>query len=161
MLANKKLIYNNSIIDLQIIYKSNDIPNKLKFQKWVKTILFYFQIQAQITIRLVDKKESYNLNLKYRGKRRPTNILSFSFEKPLWINLSLLGDLVICFPIIQKEAAEQGKSIECHLAHMVVHGTLHLLGYDHYKVYQAKKMESIEIKIMSLLGYPNPYYLDY
>ncbi|MBK4775291.1 rRNA maturation RNase YbeY [Candidatus Pantoea edessiphila] len=146
-----------NILNLQIICKSNNIPNKLTFQNWIKTILSYFQIKGQITIRLVNEKESYDLNLRYCGKSKPTNVLAFPFEKPFWIELPLLGDLVVCMPILEIEAIEQGKNIEFHLAHIIIHGTLHLIGYNHNKLSQAKKMEATEIKIMSILGYPNPY----
>ncbi|PPI88048.1 rRNA maturation RNase YbeY [Candidatus Pantoea edessiphila] len=148
----------DNIVDLQIACKHNtDIPNLSTFQKWIKTIFIYFGIKHQVTIRLVNNNESCRLNLKYRGKDYPTNILSFPFERPPWIKSYLLGDLVICFPVITKEAIEQKKSIEFHLAHIVVHGILHLLGYSHNNINKANTMESIEIEIMSLIGYPNPY----
>ncbi|PPI86896.1 rRNA maturation RNase YbeY [Candidatus Pantoea edessiphila] len=146
--------------DLQIACKNTiNIPNIMKFQCWIKNIFIYLQIKNNITIRLVDKEESCKLNLMYRKKNNSTNILSFPFEQFPFIKLPLLGDLVICFPLIEEESIQQGKTIEFHLLHIIVHGILHLLGYTHNKRYEAKKMEFIEIKIMSILGYPNPYYI--
>ncbi|PPI88720.1 rRNA maturation RNase YbeY [Candidatus Pantoea edessiphila] len=146
------------IVDLQIACREvNNIPNILNFKNWIEKILIYFHKKSEITIRLVDEEESRNLNLRYRGKNKSTNILSFPFEQPTNIKLSLLGDLVICFPLIEREAIEQGKNIELHLVHMLVHGVLHLLGYTHNTENETNLMECLEIKIMSILDYPNPY----
>ncbi|PXY95137.1 rRNA maturation RNase YbeY [Frischella perrara] len=146
------------ILDLQIATSdSNDIPSKDKIQQWLTFILPQFVNEAELTIRIVDEQESQYLNNLYRHKDRPTNVLSFPFESPVEMETPLLGDLVICKQIVQKEALEQNKSLESHWAHMIVHGCLHLLGYDHIDDNEAQEMESIEIDIMAALGFANPY----
>ncbi|WP_288791436.1 rRNA maturation RNase YbeY, partial [uncultured Enterobacter sp.] len=97
------------------------------------------------------------LNLTYRGKDKPTNVLSFPFEAPPGIEMPLLGDLIICRQVVEQEAKEQQKPLEAHWAHMVVHGSLHLLGYDHIEDDEAEEMESLETEIMLALGYEDPY----
>lgn len=146
------------ILDLQIATSdSNDIPSQDKIQQWLTFILPQFVNEAELTIRIVDEQESQYLNNLYRHKDRPTNVLSFPFESPVEMETPLLGDLVICKQIVQKEAQEQNKSLESHWAHMIVHGCLHLLGYDHIDDNEAQEMESIEIDIMADLGFANPY----
>lgn len=111
----------------------------------------------EVLIRIVDTEESAALNEKYRGKTGPTNVLSFPFAVPPGIPNRLLGDLVICAPVVEREAREQGKSAEAHWAHMVVHGMLHLQGYDHVEEREAEIMEAREVEILSRLGVENPY----
>ena len=113
--------------------------------------------EYELTIRVVDEEESQSLNSQYRGKDNPTNVLSFPFEAPAEIELDLLGDLVICAPVVGKEATEQSKEEIAHWAHMVIHGTLHLQGYDHIEDEEAEAMEALEVKILSALGFPDPY----
>ncbi|WP_367675982.1 rRNA maturation RNase YbeY [Buchnera aphidicola] len=108
-------------------------------------------------MRIVNILEIKKLNFIYRKKKEPTNILSFPFERPKHIKSTFLGDLVICLKIIQKESKLQKKTIEAHLAHIIIHGTLHLIGYTHDNFYNAQIMQSIEIKNMIQLGYKNPY----
>jgi probable rRNA maturation factor len=127
-----------------------DIPTKNIFKKWAKAAL---RVDTEVTIRLVDEAEGRALNLAYRGKDYATNVLTF----PLAETPHLMGDIVICAPIVASEAAEQGKTVEAHFAHLTVHGILHLHGYDHETEPQAELMESIEIQILSKLGYANPY----
>ena len=112
---------------------------------------------ASVVIRLVDEAESARLNMVYRHKQGATNVLSFPFEAPPGIDEAHLGDVVICAPVVAREAAEQGKTPEAHWAHMVVHGMLHLQGYDHIEEVDARRMEALEIKILDRLGYDNPY----
>ena len=112
---------------------------------------------ASVSLRIVSEQEITELNHKYRHINKPTNVLSFPFEPLPEVNVSLLGDIVVCAKIIQDEASQQSKSIEQHWAHMVVHGVLHLLGYEHEEEQQAEKMESLEIDILSKSGFPNPY----
>lgn len=111
----------------------------------------------ELAIRIVDPDESQQLNFQYRQKNKPTNILSFPFEAIPGVSFPLLGDLIICAPIVSKEAETQQKTLESHWAHMIIHGVLHLLGYDHIEESEAEKMENIEVKLMAELGYANPY----
>ncbi|NIH15610.1 rRNA maturation RNase YbeY [Serratia symbiotica] len=146
------------ILDLQIACEdSNNLPDETAFQRWLRAVLLKFKEEAEVTVRLVDEAESNELNLTYRGKDKPTNVLSFQFEAPPGIVLPLLGDLIICQQVVEQEAAEQGKTSEAHWAHMVVHGSLHLLGYDHIEEDAAEEMESLETEIMHGLDYPDPY----
>lgn len=112
---------------------------------------------AEVSVRIVDEAESQELNARYRGKDKPTNVLSFPADLPPELKLPLLGDLVICAPVVAREAEEQGKSVEAHWAHMLVHGCLHLLGYDHIEDAEAEAMEALETRIITQLNYPPPY----
>ncbi len=135
---------------LQIASKMAEIPAKNLFKKWAKAAL---RVDTEVTIRLVDEAEGRALNLAYRNKDYATNVLTFTItETP-----HLMGDIVICAPVVIKEATEQGKTIAAHFAHLTVHGILHLHGYDHEIEAQAELMEAIEIQIMTKLGYANPY----
>lgn len=146
------------ILDLQLACDDNSgLPDAAHFQRWLDAAILPLQSEAEVTIRLVDNAESQQLNLTYRGKDRPTNVLSFPFEAPAGIELPLLGDLVICRQVVEQEAQEQGKLPEAHWAHMVIHGSLHLLGYDHIITAEAEEMEHLETEIMLALGYEDPY----
>lgn len=112
--------------------------------------------QALVTLRLVDADESRRLNARFRGKRRPTNVLSFTYDMPPG-RAGLAGDVVICAPVVMAEAAAQGKSRRAHWAHLVVHGILHLRGHDHVHEADAQVMEAAEIRILRRLGFSNPY----
>lgn len=113
--------------------------------------------RLEITVRVVENAESQTLNDTYRGKDNPTNVLSFPFEQPPGLNLPLLGDLVVCQSVVKQEAAQQKKPIDAHWAHMLVHGTLHLLGYDHINDEEAEEMERLEVQILNSLGIDDPY----
>lgn len=146
------------ILDLQVACDSTaDLPAESQFHRWLSAAVTPFQPESEVTVRLVDEAESHELNLTYRGKDKPTNVLSFPFEAPPGIELPLLGDLIICRQVVEQEAIEQEKALEAHWAHMVVHGSLHLLGYDHIEDDEAEEMESLETEIMHGLGYPDPY----
>lgn len=151
------------IIDLQIASENTqNLPELVQFTQWVAQALTFVSSSEQcpeteMTIRIVDEAESHELNLTYRGKDKPTNVLSFPFEVPEGIKLPLLGDLVICRQIVEQEAAEQHKSVIAHWAHLTIHGTLHLLGYDHINDDEAEEMESLETQIMQHLGFEDPY----
>lgn len=146
------------ILDLQLACEdTTGLPEEAQFQSWLNAVILQFQEEAEVTVRLVDMAESNELNLTYRGKDKPTNVLSFPFEAPPGIELPLLGDLVICRQVVEQEALEQEKPPEAHWAHMVIHGSLHLLGYDHIEDDEAEEMESIETEIMLALGYADPY----
>ena len=142
------------ILDLQLACEDNSgLPQEAQFQGWLDAVIPQFQEEAEGTIRLVDEAESHDLNLSYRGKDKSTNVLSFPFEAPPGIELPLLGDLIICRQVVELEAKEQGKPLEAHWAHMVIHGSLHLLGYDHLEDDEAEEMEGLETEIMLALCY--------
>ncbi|QSX39923.1 rRNA maturation RNase YbeY [Shewanella cyperi] len=144
-------------LDLQNACTSTQVPSEAQFELWVRTALGNTLPQAELTIRLVDSDESRSLNHSYRGKDKPTNVLSFPFEAPPGVELPLLGDLVICAEVVENEAAEQHKTLEAHWAHMVVHGCLHLLGYDHIEDAEAEEMEALETELLQGLGFADPY----
>lgn len=144
-------------LDLQIAYKASNLPSEALFQSWIEAALGKYERNFELTIRVVDNQESQALNHQYRGKDKPTNVLSFPFEVPEGIELDLLGDLIIAADVVSNEADEQNKTSEAHWAHMVIHGCLHLLGYDHISDDEAEEMESIEIDILENLGFNNPY----
>jgi len=149
----------NYAVDLQIESENPTIPNQFLIQRWINEALQSRLEDAELTIRIVDEAESAELNLTYRNKQGPTNVLSFPADIPEEVELEkqLLGDLIICAPIVEREAKQQEKTSEAHWAHMVIHGTLHLLGYDHIEDKDADIMEGIEIKLLEQLGYPAPY----
>lgn len=145
-------------LDLQYATDSQaGMPTEADFQQWLNAAVTPFQADAEVTIRLVDEEESHALNHEYRGKDKPTNVLSFPFEAPPGVELDLLGDLIICRQVVEKEAKEQNKPLNAHWAHMVVHGSLHLLGYDHIDDDEAEEMESLETEIMVNMGFADPY----
>lgn len=146
------------ILDLQLACEDNTgLPEEAQIQSWLDATILPFQEAAEVTVRLVDDAESHELNMTYRGKDKPTNVLSFPFEAPPGIELPLLGDLVICRQVVEQEAQEQEKPLAAHWAHMVIHGSLHLLGYDHIQDDEAEEMEALETEIMLALGYADPY----
>ncbi|MGN5074981.1 rRNA maturation RNase YbeY [Aeromonas veronii] len=148
-------------LDLQLASASPDgLPTEAQLQGWLNGTILGFQQEAEVTVRIVDEAESNELNLTYRGKDKPTNVLSFPFEAPPGLELPLLGDLVICRQVVEREAEEQGKPLMAHWAHMVVHGSLHLLGYDHIEDEEAEEMEALERDIMQELGFADPYLND-
>jgi len=149
------------------------IPKQEQMERWIRKALLFVREQSgsqeeeyELTIRVVDKAEIQSLNHTYRHKDKPTNVLSFPYEDFQFdapelpsevMQLPLLGDLVICHDIVLEEAQQQGKTIEEHWAHMVIHGVLHLKGYDHIDDSEAEIMEGLEIKILSTLDISNPY----
>ncbi|QPR52997.1 rRNA maturation RNase YbeY [Aeromonas allosaccharophila] len=148
-------------LDLQLASASTDgLPTEAQLQGWLDGTILGFQQEAEVTVRIVDEAESNELNLTYRGKDKPTNVLSFPFEAPPGLELPLLGDLVICRQVVEREAQEQGKPLMAHWAHMVVHGSLHLLGYDHIEDEEAEEMEQLERDIMQEMGFADPYIDD-
>lgn len=144
------------LVDIQPATEG-EIPTEEQFQRWAEAALDEVEQDCELSIRLVDEDESADLNYRYRGKNGPTNVLSFPFEAPIDLEPRLLGDLVICIPVVEREAREQGKAVSDHWAHMVVHGCLHLLGYDHIEDEEAEQMEALEIQILDSLNIINPY----
>lgn len=130
-------------------------PQDAMLEAWTNAALS--DTAREVVLRFVDADESQALNRDYRGLDKPTNVLSFTFEPPPGLDDPHLGDLVICSPVVEREANEQGKSREAHYAHMIVHGLLHLQGYDHHQADEAQRMEALEIEILGRLGYENPY----
>lgn len=149
-------------VDLQVATEDEQaLPTLTEVEKWVLVAIHagsnITREEVELTVRIVDRDESQQLNFDYRGKDKPTNVLSFPFQNPPGITLPLLGDLVICKQVVEQEAIEQNKRLISHWAHMLIHGTLHLLGYDHIIEEEAIKMESLETKLLVELGFPAPY----
>lgn len=142
---------------MQNLSKADQLPLKKDFRRWIGATLQGHKQSAEVVVRVVDEQESAALNQTYRGKTGPTNVLSFPFTAPPEVEMNLLGDLVICAPVIEREAHEQHKTPDSHWAHMAVHGTLHLLGYDHQTDEQAAEMELLEKNILTGMGYQAPY----
>lgn len=132
-------------------------PCDAEFLRWVSAALESVDETCELVLRVVDEAESQALNRQYRGQDRPTNVLSFPADIPPDIELSLLGDIVICAPVVVTEALDQNKMPEAHWAHLTIHGVLHLLGHDHQNTEEAERMESMECAILGSLGYANPY----
>ena len=142
-------------IEIQNASEGGEIPPPELFRRWA--IAAVGTPRAEVVIRIVDREESSELNERYRRKRGPTNVLSFPFRVPEGIPNELLGDLVICAPVVRQEAEAQGKRVEAHWAHMTVHGLLHLQGFDHIEQDEAAVMETEEIAILEKLGFSSPY----
>ncbi|MFT5520865.1 MAG: putative rRNA maturation factor [Enterobacterales bacterium] len=166
------------VVDLQLASEETNTPSIEQCELALQQVLTIVAVDdgndetKECTLRIVDEAESAELNEQYRGKSGPTNILSFPFESPAACDLSLLenglveselleiellGDLIICAPLVVKEAMEQNKSELQHWMHLIIHGGLHLLGYDHENDADANMMEKLECQAMDNLGYPNPY----
>jgi len=145
-------------IDIESNSQSLQIPAVVDIERWISAALNSQQLsQAEVSVYIVDNDESQTLNAQYRGQDKPTNVLSFPADLPEEVDIPLLGDLVVCAPVVEREAAEQGKSLAAHWAHMLVHGSLHLLGYDHIDDSEAEVMEALETTIIVDLGFPAPY----
>lgn len=145
-------------IDIEINSSSKQIPAADHIEQWIAAALASDKLaEAEVSVYIVDEEESQSLNAQYRGKDKPTNVLSFPADIPEEVGIPLLGDLVVCAPVVAREAEEQGKSLEAHWAHMLVHGTLHLLGYDHIEDDEAEAMESLETELITRMNFPAPY----
>ena len=143
---------------LQFVSENPSIPDANMFIEWMKNITQEANIKGKnITIRVVDELESQTLNEQFRAKDRPTNVLSFASEIPAEIEPDYLGDIVICAPLVEREARQQNKDVQAHWAHLLVHGILHLKGYDHIDLDEAHEMEAQEKNILNALGFSDPY----
>lgn len=148
----------NYQIDIESNSQSQQVPSTEKIEYWITSALESQQLTAaEVSVYIVDEAESQELNSQYRNKDKPTNVLSFPADLHEEIDIPLLGDLVICAPIVERETQEQGKTLDAHWAHMLVHGTLHLLGFDHIDDAEAEIMEAIETKLITAMNYPDPY----
>ncbi|MCG7554846.1 MULTISPECIES: rRNA maturation RNase YbeY [Pseudoalteromonas] len=145
------------MLDLQLVCEFENLPSEAQFQLWAEHALTQFREEAELTIRIADEHESQELNSQYRGKDKPTNVLSFPFDAPPGIQLPLIGDLIICPQVVYQESIEQEKTFHDHFAHMVIHGCLHLLGFDHINEQDAVEMETIEKQILASLNIADPY----
>ncbi len=147
-------------VDVQYAIEAPNLPGEADFALWVETVLKNCKVDGEVCIRVVDPDESQALNAEYRGKDKPTNVLSFPFDVPPGVPVTLLGDLVICAEVVAREAEEQHKTLLHHWAHMVVHGTLHLLGFDHINDDEAEEMEALERDLLARLDIADPYQAD-
>ncbi|MFT6955852.1 MAG: putative rRNA maturation factor [Halieaceae bacterium] len=149
----------NLTVDIQSA-STEPVPEQGDIRSWINTALSHCEPhkeEAEVSVRLVDEAEMAELNSSYRNTYGTTNVLSFPADLPEDINVPMLGDIVICAPVVRGEAQIQGKTLTAHWAHMTVHGTLHLLGYDHIIDKEALVMETLETEILEILNYPCPY----
>lgn len=144
-------------VDVQYAGPGKALPDEAKISHWARMALSGFDTSSELCIRIVDEEEGTLLNRTWRSKTGPTNVLSFPADPLPEIIPRLLGDVIICAPVVEREASEQGKKREDHWAHMVIHGTLHLLGYDHINEMDAAAMEEKEISLLAELDIRNPY----
>jgi len=147
----------NLRLETQVVVNAPGLPSEADFRTWAEAVLKGRREQAELLIRIVDATEMAGLNQGYRKKNGPTNVLSFPFQAPESVASDLLGDLVICAPVVRQESVAQGKPERAHWAHMTVHGILHLLGLDHQAAGDAEAMEALEVDILARLGFPSPY----
>ena len=154
----------SNAIDVDIQWALGDIeqpiPDELILQTVEQVLTEHNTGQGELTVRFVDSEESQSLNNAYRAKDKPTNVLSFPSELPDFIESPLLGDLVICHAVVSQEALDQDKAINAHYQHLIVHGVLHLLGFDHIEEADAEVMEAHEIILLDKLGIDDPYQVD-
>lgn len=149
-------------VDLQIASANEErLPDLAAMEKWIESAILAGAeknlAEAELTVRVVDCDESQQLNFHYRNQDKATNVLSFPFQNPPGITLPLLGDLIVCKDVVENEAKTQDKTLTEHWAHMLIHGTLHLLGYDHITDQEALEMEALETKLLIELGFADPY----
>ena len=144
-------------VDIQYAAAKDLLPDEAMINNWVQIALENLQENGELTIRIVDKEEATELNEQWRNAKGPTNVLSFPSDNIQDIVPDLLGDIIICAPLVKTEAEQQNKEYLSHWAHLIVHGILHLMGYDHGEERDAIKMEALEIEILKKLGIPNPY----
>lgn len=138
-------------LSVQYASEADNLPTRQQFRRWAAAAL---HAPAQITLRVVDAEEGQLLNRDYRGKDYATNVLTFAYGEEEGV---LSGDIVLCAPVVEREACEQGKELRAHYAHLTVHGVLHMQGYEHETDAEAREMEALEVEILHLLGFNDPY----
>ena len=145
-------------LDYQLACENQPVPSALVVQEWLNTLFVQQQLASgEVTVRIVESSEGQALNQAYRQKDTATNVLSFPFEAPEGMTMDFLGDIVICAEVVNREASAQHKTRDAHWAHMIVHGVLHLLGFDHINEVDAEQMEALEVEILNKLGIDDPY----
>lgn len=148
------------LLELGISYADSlpelDYPSDTQMREWIESA-YLAGDESYVGLKIVDEIESQQLNTEFRGKDKPTNVLSFPMQMPEGVELPILGDLALCAAVVSREAEQQGKTLHAHWAHMLVHGVLHLQGYDHIGDAEAEEMEALEREILAKLGYPDPY----
>jgi probable rRNA maturation factor len=142
-------------VEVQSASDAPELPSAAQIQAWAQAAAP--GLDAELVVRIVDRVEGTELNRAYRGRNGPTNVLSFPFEPPAQVRCALLGDVVICAPVVIEEARGQCKDLQAHWAHLVIHGVLHLRGFDHQDPAQALEMEALEVRALARLGFPDPY----
>jgi probable rRNA maturation factor len=140
-------------LDVQVEADAEGLPQRATLRRWILAALAR---DAHVAVRFVGAREGRLLNARYRGRDYPTNVLTFVYDDVT----PLTGDLVLCVPVLRREAREQGKTLRAHCAHLVIHGMLHLQGYDHERDADARRMEAREVRVLERLGYANPYAAD-
>ncbi len=145
------------VVDVQYACHFPSVPNERQIEDWAQRALAGLRAEAELTVRIVNMIEAIRLNERWRKASGPSNVLAFPAAGLEEIKPELLGDIIICAPLVESEARQQGKSPAAHWAHMIVHGILHLVGYDHIEETAADEMEAVEIEILQRLGYDNPY----
>lgn len=144
-------------LDLQIVTTKFDLPPTEKIKQWINAVLKHETTQGTVCLRIVGEDEIAALNTDYRNKSMPTNVLAFPSEMPKEIEPDFLGDIILCAPVVYREAAEQNKPVMDHFAHLIIHATLHLLDYDHLTEPEAEGMEALEIQLLKDFNITNPY----
>lgn len=144
-------------VEIQRATDETVLPENSQIERWARLALTGSKQKGELAVRIVGEEEGGALNRKWRGGKGPANVLSFPYSPPAGMAMPPLGDIVICAPVLRREAREQDKPLLAHWAHMVVHGTLHLLGYAHEEDAEARRMENLERKILEGLGFPDPY----
>ncbi len=141
-------------ITIQFVTTDSSVPGEKEILRWAGAALAPDDNQGEVTIRITDEAEMQSLNNKWRGIDKPTNVLSFPLRDT---GSPMLGDLVVCAPVVKREAVQQAKSLRAHWAHMIIHGILHLMGYDHTRLEEAEMMQAKETALLQDMGFPDPY----
>ncbi len=149
------------LVNIENVSNSGQVPDPADMRRWLTVAVGQHATQAEINVRVVGIEEAAKFNARYRNQSGPTNVLSFAADLPEFVDSDLLGDLVVCAPVVNREACEQDKIADAHWAHILVHGALHLLGYNHIQNTEALVMEALETQILGELGFAPPYAEDY